>query len=149
MNDHDENHDGELDLTNPARGGVFFVVEEDLDGLSGSARDHGQFSARISLEGCEGKATLLERLQAGLSLPATFGHNWDALTDAMRDLSWIKAPGYVILFDHAQDLREGNQDDFDTLLDILDEAAEEWLDQGIPFFAFFALPESAFDDPDY
>lgn len=148
MSDND-NHDIELDFTDPKRGGVFFVVEEDLDGLSGSANEHGLFLARISLKDCLGKEALLDRLQAALKLPASFGRNWDALADVMRDLSWLKAGGYVILFDHAQDLREGNQDDFDTLLDVLDEAAEEWLDQAVPFFAFFALPESAFDDPDY
>lgn len=148
MNDH-EQHDTDLDLTDPARGGVFFVVEEDLDGLAASAGEHGQFVARISLKDCRGKEVLFERLQAALKLPATFGRNWDALADVMRDLSWIKAPGYVMLFDHAQDLREGDQDDFDTLLDILDEAGEEWLDASTSFYAFFALPESAFDDPDY
>lgn len=145
MNDNDT----EIDLSNAHRGGVFFVVEEDLEGLAGSAREHGQFQARISLEGCVSKERLFDALRGALSLPGTFGGNWDALADVLRDLSWVKASGYVLLFDHAQDLRQGNQDDFDTLLDILDETSEEWTARDTPFYAFLALPEEAFDDPDY
>ena len=141
--------DTDIDLTDPSRGGVFFVVEEDLEALAASGAEHGLFVARTSLEDCRDKADLLRRLAASLRLPADFGHNWDALADALRDFAWLgRHGGYLLLFDRADGMRQAHEEDFDTMLDILDEAAENWFDTGVPFFAFFALPESAFDEAD-
>ncbi|WP_266168906.1 barstar family protein [Dyella subtropica] len=143
----DQDNDTEIDLTDPARGGVFFVVEDDLEPLASQATGQALFVGRTSLKDCRGKDDLLRRLADSWQLPATFGHNWDALADCVCDFDWLKAPGYLLLFEHAEDLRNANEEDFDTLLDILDEAAEGWLDDNVPFFAFFALPEHAFNDP--
>ncbi|MFC5740999.1 barstar family protein [Dyella tabacisoli] len=139
-------NDLHIDLGDPARGGVFFVTAEDLDALAAAASKHWLHISRIQLQGCRDKTELLKRLAKELPLPADFGHNWDALADCMRDLAWLNAPGYLLLFEHAEDLRDASEDDFDTLLDILDEAAESWLDAKQPYFVFFALPESAFED---
>lgn len=35
---------------------------------------------------------LLSTLAADLSFPEFFGHNWSALDDCMRDLSWLPGP---------------------------------------------------------
>jgi RNAse (barnase) inhibitor barstar len=139
-------NDLHIDLSDPARGGVFFVTADDLETLAASATHHSLHVSRIRLQGCRDKKDLLERIAKGLPLPASFGHNWDALSDCMRDLSWLKATGYLFLFEHAEDFRDASEDDFDTLLDILDEAAESWLDANQPYFVFLALPESAFEE---
>ncbi len=143
----DQDHD--IDLTDASAGGVFFVVEEDLGPLAAQGAAQGLFVARTSLRGCTGKQELMRRLKASWQLPADFGDNWDALSDCARDLAWLPGEGYLLLFDHADDLRDANEEDFDVLLDILDEAAEEWQEDEKPFFAFFAMPESAFNDPDF
>ena len=72
----------------------------------------------------------------------------DALGDALRDLSWLPAPGYALLVDDAHDLRNADEAGFDTLLALLDEASAEWATQEIPFWAFLALPEEEFEDAD-
>jgi RNAse (barnase) inhibitor barstar len=141
--------DYDIDLTDPSAGGVFFVVEDDLAPLAAQGKEHGLFVARTSLRGCAGKDDLLRRLRESLRLPADFGDNWDALYDSVSDLEWLEGQGYLLLFDHADELRAANEEDFDALLDILDEAAEEWQEDDVPFFAFFAMPESAFNDPGY
>jgi len=46
---------------------------------------------RIDLAGCTDKATLLARFAAALHFPDWFGHNWDALSDCLTDLSWLAA----------------------------------------------------------
>jgi hypothetical protein len=78
-----------------------------------------------------------------LELPATVGDNWDALADCLRDLRWMPAWGYVLLFDHADDLRRAAEADFNILLGILDDAATFASDNDMPWFAFLALPETA------
>lgn len=136
-----------IDLRDTARNDVYIVDAGDLDTLDAAAREQGVRVCRASLRGCCGKADLLARLAVTLQLPKTFGHNWDALADCLRDLSWRPTTGYVLLFDHADDLRAADQADFDTAMDLFRDAAAFWQTQHTPFFAFFALPDNAFDNP--
>ena len=136
----------ELGLTDPHRAGVFFVTGEDLATVEAAVGDAGLLVRRIDLRGCEDKASLLLRLAKALDFPAGLGRNWDALDDALRDLAWLPASGYVLLFDGASELRDADETSFDTVLEILDEAATDWADHDVPFWAFLALPEEEFED---
>lgn len=138
----------DLDFGDASHGGIFFVTSEDLDPLADGAGMQGLSVCRINLADFTDEEALFDRLTVALRLPADFGRNWDALADSVRDLSWLKAPGAILLFDHADDMRVANEEDFDTLLDIMEEAVDYWQEAGSPFFVFFALPESAFDDTD-
>jgi hypothetical protein len=138
----------DLGLDDASRAGVFFVTNDDLDGLGVAARDAGLLVRRVDLGGCNGKATLLLRMASALEFPSSFGRNWDALSDSLRDLSWVPGQGYALLFERAGDLRAADEGDFDTLLDILDDAAKDWAERELPFWAFMALPDEAFDELD-
>lgn len=135
----------DLGLDDPAQAGVYFVTIEDLDTLDVAARDAGLLVRRIDLGGCSDKATLMMRIGSALDFPSGSGRNWDALGDRLRDLSWLAADGYALLIDTAGDLRDGDESDFDTLLEILEDVASDWAERKTPFWAFLALPESAFE----
>lgn len=139
----------DIGLDDPQQSGVFFVAQGDISTLRMAARDAGLDVARIDLRGCPDKATLLLRLANALEVPAGQGRNWDALADQLRDLSWRAQAGarggHVLLFDDAEDLRNADPSSFDTLLQILEEAAADWSGQELPFWAFLALPEDAFE----
>ncbi|WP_199099162.1 barstar family protein [Dyella sp. ASV21] len=138
----------DLDFNDAEHGGIFFVTSDDLIPLGDAAGMEGLAVCRASLADYTHHEMLFDRLTVALRLPADFGRNWDALADSVRDLSWLKAPGVILLLDHAEAMRNADEDDFDTLLDILEEAVDFWQENGKPFFVFFALPESAFDDTD-
>ena len=53
-----------------------------------------------------------------------------------------------MLFENGGELQQADTEDFDTLLEILEEAAQEWGERDIPFWSFIALPESVFDEID-
>lgn len=135
----------DLGLDDPAQSGVYFVTSPDLDTLHVAARDAGLLVRRMDLGGCTDKAILMMRIASALDFPSGSGRNWDALTDRLRDLSWLAAEGYMLLVDAAGDLREADESDFDTLLEILEEVAADWAGRGMPFWVFLALPEDAFD----
>ena len=99
---------------------------------------------RIDLAGCTDKACLLARFASALHFPDWFGHNWDALADSLRDLNWMPADGYMLLFEGAGELHHVDEDDFDTLVSILDETKAAWAARGVPFWAFLALRERDF-----
>ena len=135
----------DLGLDDAARAGVYFVTADDIATLDMAARDAGLLARRIDLGGCTGKAMLMLRLAAALDFPAGGGRNWDALSDQLRDLSWLPASGYALLFDTARDLRDADETSFDTLLELLDEAVADWAERGTPFWGFLALPEEDFE----
>lgn len=135
----------ELGLDDAARAGVFFVTADDITTLEMATRDAGLLARRIDLRDCSSKATLMLRLATALDFPAGSGRNWDATSDRLRDLSWLPAPGYALLFDAARDLRDADETSFDTLLEILDEAVSDWAQRDIPFWVFLALPEDEFE----
>lgn len=136
---------GSIDFANAQQNGAWLVGATDLDALDAAAHDEGHLVRRISLAGCRGKRDLLQRIATSLAFPETFGANWDALADCLGDLAWLPgAGGYAWLFDHAGDLRDAMEDDFDTLCDVLDDACKRWQERGTPCFAFLALPDDAF-----
>lgn len=135
----------DLGLSDPARAGVFLVAADDLASLDVLARDAGLRAWRIDLGECRNKATLLLRFATLLEFPPGFGRNWDALSDALRDLGWLRADGYALLLEGAAELRAADQASYDTLVDILAEASRAWAESGVPFWAFVALPDEAFE----
>jgi len=135
----------DLGLDDPAQAGVYFVTSDDLSTLDVAARDAGLLVRRIDLGGCADKPTLMMRIGTALDFPSGSGRNWDALSDRLRDLSWLPAAGYALLIDAAGDLRDADEGDFDALLEILEDTANAWVARDIPFWAFLGLPESAFD----
>ena len=80
------------------------------------------------------KGALLATLAQTITAPEWFGNNWDALGDALGDLSWRPAPGYVLI------LRDVNLAVAEEVMlnGILLEAASFWEEQGKAFWAFFA-----------
>lgn len=52
-------------------------------------RDPAALIVRIPAK-ARGKEKLLNVLARGLRFPKYFGHNWDALEECLRDLSWLK-----------------------------------------------------------
>ncbi|HRG72188.1 MAG TPA: barstar family protein, partial [Thauera aminoaromatica] len=76
--------------------------------------------------------------------PEWFGHNWDALSDCLCDLSWLPAAAYRLEFLHADVLRATAPETFATLCAIPDEAGDFWRAEGVGFGHTFipALPEA-------
>lgn len=137
-------HPLDPDLTRPTQNGVYFVDIAARERLAAHAATNELHVSRIDLADCTGKRDLLQRVATSLSLPPTFGHNWDALADCMRDLGWLPAWGHVLVFEHVDALRRATPADFDILLGVLDDAATFAADHDAPWFAFLALNENAY-----
>lgn len=94
---------------------------------------HVPLEVRIDLAGCDDKMALLARFSSALKFPPWFGNNWDALTDCLTDLSWLPAPAYRIVLLQPGQLRQADPEVLATSLEILDEAAAYWADEGVAF----------------
>lgn len=70
--------------------GVFAFADDPL-----GCREADDFVARIP-PGIATRDQLFDVLSRELELPSYFGRNWDALSDCLRDLSWIDRRRVVI-----------------------------------------------------
>ena len=136
----------DVGLDDATQAGVYEIEAADLATLAAAARDAGLLVRCIQLDGCHDKQTLLLRIGVVLDLPAGRGRNWDALMDALRDLDWLPAPGYALLFDSAGQLQAQRPHELETLVGVLQEVSAWWAEAGVPFWAFVAMaaqPSSA------
>src|SRR5574341_275555 len=70
---------------------------------------------------CQTPAALFTEFAKVLELPDYFGHNWDALEECLADLEWMPARGYVLLLTEAEQILPKDEDDYATLLEILND----------------------------
>ncbi len=90
------------------------------------------------LGGVKGKQNLLSSLASAASFPPEIGLNWDALADALCDLSWCGKPqGYVLLLQNASDTLGLSVNDREITKDLLDDTVVYWRQRKIPFWIFF------------
>jgi hypothetical protein len=118
-------------------------VTDQVDPAGGVQPSHsrlatGDLARRLAAEGwsvrvvdlshADDKATMLGAFGQALAFPDWVGRNWDALEDALRDLSWWPpgATGRVIIVRGARRDATGTEVDRATLRSVLDAAADHW-----------------------
>lgn len=127
--------------------GVYSLPPRHVQALVAAARELEFLVRRIDLGGACGKQAALECIARELAFPSWFGHNWDGLADCLADLAWLgEAAGYVLILEGTQALRLAAQGDYDTLVEILDEAAEGWRGIDRPFWSFLSEGEVGADE---
>lgn len=87
------------------------------------------------LAGVHGKGEFLAAIAQAIKAPEWFGHNFDALADALADLSWCRARGYILLLRNGSDTF-GLPDDHHAVTEIFAGAAAFWKSQRKAFWVF-------------
>jgi len=77
------------------------------------------------VSGGEDRDGVLNAFAQGLDLPDWFGRNWDALLDALRDLDGPRGVPIELVWDHAAHLREHDRQTYETVVEILEQVADE------------------------
>jgi RNAse (barnase) inhibitor barstar len=94
--------------------------------------------------GVRDKRTLLARCAEEFALPSYFGHNWDALQDSLRDLSWTPANcGYLVVYDHWGELADADPATHRTLVDVFETAVDYWRRTSTPMAVLLLSPAEA------
>jgi hypothetical protein len=79
-------------------------------------------AAAVMVGPADTKAELLADFARALEFPGWVGRNWDALADALRDLSWLPPGPRVVVWAGAGLLRSAQPAAYRTALDVLREA---------------------------
>ena len=86
------------------------------------------------------KQTLMEQISKSLHFPDWFGKNWDALADSLRDLSWVRSPGYLLVFQDSDVFARAAPKDFKTFVQVLGDVCRDWRQWEVPFHVVFVGP---------
>ena len=73
------------------------------------------------------KAGLMAEFAAALQFPPSFGANWDALDEALADLSWMGGAGAWLFITEADEvLAKATDEDRAIFQSMLEDVAEAW-----------------------
>lgn len=92
------------------------------------------------------KQSLLEQMAGAMAFPGYVSRNWDALEEAVRDLSWASGNGFLITYDYPQVLAACQPADWQTLLAILNNAIAEWYSRGKSMVVLLRHTEAGLTD---
>lgn len=79
------------------------------------------------------EATLLHACAGVVDLDPTDVPTWSRLADALADLSWVPAPGYVVLWPGAAGVASADDRAFDRACSLLSDSARWWAERHTPF----------------
>jgi hypothetical protein len=134
-------------------GPMIHLVKDPNFDLHSIERECGRLAFKffsVDLNGVNSAGSLLKVLSAEMDFPE-WGHNWDALSDVLRDLSWAHGVGYCIVFTHAEFLLSLTNADLATFVGVIEMAVRDWRDQRgeygdrpgpVPFHVIFSGTES-------
>jgi hypothetical protein len=115
-----------------------YTLQCSIDELRAATGTAGFVLFDADLKGVKGKQNLLNALANAAGFPPGFGVNWDALADALCDLSWHgDATGYVLLLRNASDTLGLSANDREIAQDIFADTALYWRQRNKPFWIFF------------
>ncbi len=92
----------------------------------------------VDLRGKKTKSAVLATLGEALQLPAHYGKNFDALADCLMDGDWARADTISIVLFQSTVAAKALKGDWDTLIEIFDEAAQWWAERGKTFHVLLA-----------
>lgn len=119
------------ELLEDGRGGVWFLPKPVAPSkLNALAKKAGFAFFHIDGANVARKEQLLNHFAVALHFPGEFGHNWDALEECLTDLEWIDGEGYVIYYDHIDELLAAHPDQFETFVEIVRDAVGSWKEDG-------------------
>lgn len=109
-------------------------------------RRQGWFGWHLNGRAIEDKAAFLAASARALRFPAYFGRNWDAFEECITDLSWLPAPGYVLLYEAPNHFAAAQPHAWQTALAVLGNAVSYWRDKDVPFYVLLRKSGGAAPD---
>ncbi|HYR05356.1 MAG TPA: barstar family protein [Gallionella sp.] len=116
-----------------------YSLQCSVDELYAAANDANFALFDADLKRVKGKLNLLNTLAQAAAFPPEFGVNWDALADALCDLSWYgETAGYILLLRNVSDTFGLSANDREIAQDILADTVVYWRQRNKAFWVFFA-----------
>jgi hypothetical protein len=113
-----------------------YIINCELSDVRAAANQVGFVVFDADLATVQSKSEFLAAVAQAIEAPEWFGKNWDALADALADLSWKPAPGYVLVLRNGLNTFNLLENDHEIAKEILDNTVSYWKTQHKPFWVF-------------
>lgn len=97
-------------------------------------------SFEADITALHGKAGFIAAIARAVAAPTDFGQNWDALADALQDLSWCPASAYVLTLVGGSELPCLEVAERDIAHEIFADSVRYWAAQGKSFEVRYRPP---------
>ena len=114
-----------------------YSINCELSDVRVAASEAGFALFDVELTSVQHKGEFLTVIAQAISAPHWLGKNWDALADALGDLSWQPSPGYVLVLRHGGETFNLGASDHEIVREILQDSVSFWKQNGKPFWVFF------------
>ena len=118
----------------PARSGVYRTPVH-TDAVR-QARSENDLWIDVDCSHVVSKSELLDAIAREAGFPSGFGGNWDALADALQDLSWRPADAYAVRLVNGGRVAHALGSDWATFIEVLRQTAAYWKARGTAFVVF-------------
>jgi len=113
-----------------------YTINCELSDVRSAANEVGFTVFDADLASVQSKSEFLAVVAQAIDAPEWFGKNWDALADALGDLAWKPAPGYVLVLRNGLNTFNLLESDHEIAKEILDNTVSYWKMQHKPFWVF-------------
>jgi hypothetical protein len=134
-------------LADPKQKAGVFHLQADAREFGNAAAEAGFKVYRLDIGHAHDKDDFIGHVSKAMAFPGTFGGNWDAFADCLKDLSWAggakgeAAKGWVVILEKSKHFCAGHHHEFEEAMDIMDEAATFWRNQGKALWTLIGGPE--------
>jgi RNAse (barnase) inhibitor barstar len=126
-------------LADTGKAGVYHMPQMDKAPIIAAGKANGYIAIRVDLSKADDRNELFATVAKALKFPDWFGNNLDALADCLGDMSWLPADGYLVLLEHCDRIHGTAEADFVNVLQVFQQVAEDWRDQGISFWCLVEM----------
>ena len=123
------------DIISLHKTGLYFspFLEGEEYELEKAAQDYNLKTIVVDMKNVTRKQTFLSKMAEELKFPDYFGNNWDALFESLTDLSWLEAPGYLIIIKNMKTFEKQSSSHLLAIKRIFEAVANYWESRQVPF----------------
>lgn len=123
------------DIISLHKTGLYFspFLEGEEYELEKAAQDYNLKTIVVDMKNVTRKQTFLSKMAEELKFPDYFGNNWDALFESLTDLSWLEAPGYLIIIKNMKIFEKQSSSHLLAIKRIFEAVTNYWESRQVPF----------------
>jgi hypothetical protein len=117
---------------------------EELAALHWVAKSRSYHRLQAHMVAAESKLQFFDVIERAGSFPPSWGRNWDAFEDSLKDLTWLTGRWYMFLLEDCDKFALSSPKEFLTATEILVSASDFWWERRVPFHVFLTGGDSLF-----
>jgi Barstar (barnase inhibitor) len=123
---------------------VLRTSSEELSALRWVATSRSYHWFQANMSAVESKHQFFDLVGRAGSFPPSWGRNWDAFEDSLKDLTWLTGRWYMFLLEDCDRFVRSSLKEFRTATEIFVSASDYWWERRVPLHLFLTGADPLF-----